>query len=196
MAHYYTNDDVLSEEKQIEFFYKEHQIPLITDHGVFSRNRVDYGSRVLLDTISIDDAKSLLDVGCGYGVMGIALKVANENLETVDMIDVNQRAISLANKNIKCNNLSGIVAYESNIYESVDKTFDIIISNPPIRAGKEVVSAIISEAIDHLNDNGRLIIVIQKKQGAPSAKKLMESIYKQVKILNRDKGYYILSATK
>ena len=173
MAHYFENDDsVISEPATITYDFQGQHLTYTTDHGVFSRQRLDYGSRVLMDAIDIGDAKSMLDVGCGYGTMGIALKSVHEDLQVL-MTDVNKRAISLAKENIKCNNLEGIDVIESDVYENVHDRYDLVISNPPIRAGKKVVSAIISGSYDHLNEGGRLVIVIQKKQGAPSAKNLM-----------------------
>ena len=196
MAHYFENDDsVISEPATITYDFQGQHLTYTTDHGVFSRQRLDYGSRVLMDAIDIGNAKSMLDVGCGYGTMGIALNSVHEDLQVL-MTDVNKRAISLAKENIKCNNLEGIDVIESDVYENVHDRYDLVISNPPIRAGKKVVSAIISGSYDHLNEGGRLVIVIQKKQGAPSAKKLMEEIFGNATVIKKDKGYYILQSYK
>ena len=196
MNHYYTdNVDLISQKKQIEFYYRNHSIAFITDHGVFSKDRVDYGSHVLLEAIEINDEKSLLDIGCGYGAMGISLKKAYPSLY-VEMIDINNRALSLAQENIRLNHLNNIISYNSYCLEEVKNSFDIIISNPPIRAGKQVVGKIIKDSYDHLNNQGKLVIVIQKKQGAPSAKRLMEETYGFCEILKRDKGYYILCSQR
>ena len=196
MAHYFENDDsVISEPATITYDFQGQHLTYTTDHGVFSRQRLDYGSRVLMDAIDIGNAKSMLDVGCGYGTMGSALKSVHEDLQVL-MTDVNKRAISLAKENIKCNNLEGIDVIESDVYENVHDRYDLVISNPPIRAGKKVVSAIISGSYDHLNEGGRLVIVIQKKQGAPSAKKLMEEIFGNATVIKKDKGYYILQSYK
>ncbi|MDD6513640.1 class I SAM-dependent methyltransferase [Sharpea azabuensis] len=196
MAHYFENDEsVISEPATITYDFQGKHLIYTTDHGVFSRQRLDFGSRVLMDSIDIGNAKSMLDVGCGYGTMGIALKSVHEDLQVL-MTDVNKRAISLAKENIKCNNLEGIDVIESDVYENVHDIYDLVISNPPIRAGKKVVSAIISGSYDHLNKGGRLVIVIQKKQGAPSAKKLMEDIFGNATVINREKGYYILQSYK
>ncbi|MGN1390555.1 MAG: class I SAM-dependent methyltransferase [Sharpea porci] len=196
MAHYFENDDsVISEPATITYDFQGKHLTYTTDHGVFSRQRLDFGSRVLMDSVDIGDARSMLDVGCGYGTMGIALKSVHEDLQVL-MTDVNKRAISLAKENIKCNNLEGIDVIESDVYENVHDRYDLVISNPPIRAGKKVVSAIISGSYDHLNKGGRLVIVIQKKQGAPSAKKLMEEIFGNATVINKKKGYYILQSYK
>ena len=148
-----------------------------TDAGVFSKKMVDYGSQGLLNALDLERGKNLLDVGCGYGPLGISLAKVQGVQST--MIDINSRAIDLAKKNAERN---GVVAH--------------IISNPPIRAGKKVVHEIIEGAFDHLNQGGSLTIVIQKKQGAPSAKVKMEDVFGNSEIIRKDKGYYILRSEK
>ena len=164
-----------------------------TDAGVFSKKMVDYGSQVLLNALDLERGKNLLDVGCGYGPLGISLAKVQGVQST--MIDINSRAIDLAKKNAERN---GVVAhiFQSNIYENVSEKFDYIIYNPPIRAGKKVVHEIIEGAFDHLNQGGSLTIVIQKKQGAPSAKVKMENVFGNAEIIRKDKGYYILRSEK
>ena len=194
MKHYYTeNDDLISEPEQFIFNYRGKTLTFVSDNGVFSKKMIDYGSRVLLETISIDSSKkTLLDVGCGYRTFGIALKSVYPFLE-IDMIDINDRALNLARENLKLNNVNANV-YLSNTYEKVENKYDLIVTNPPIRAGKEIVTKILVDSKKYLNLNGEIWIVIQKKQGAPSAKKNLESVFKKVDIVKRDKGYYILRA--
>lgn len=195
MSHYYSKEvNLESEEKIIEFNYKNEVIKLISDHGVFSRERVDYGTRVLLDTVELDNCHSLLDMGCGYGVIGLSLKKVYPHID-IDMVDINERAISLSIKGSKLNELS-VNVYQSDLYEEITNTYDAILSNPPIRAGKQVVFTIIEEAYDHLNKDGNLWIVIQKKQGAPSARKKMNDVFGNCEVVNRDKGYYILKSKR
>lgn len=154
---------------------------------------IDYGSRVLLETIEInEEKKKLLDVGCGYGTFGVSLKSIYPFLE-VDMVDVNDRAIALTKTNLKDNNLKANV-YLSSVYDNVEGKYDVIVTNPPIRAGKEIVTKILVEAKEHLNLGGELWVVIQKKQGAPSAKKNLECVFGNVSVVKKDKGYYILKA--
>lgn len=197
MAHYYTNNTELKSEKtRFSFHYRKHQLTFVSDHGVFSKERIDYGSRVLLESVNIQSwQKHLLDVGCGYGTLGIALKKEYSWLN-VEMVDVNERALSLANENIVLNDLTQIKAYKSFAYENVTTQFDVILSNPPIRAGKKVVFDILEGAYSHLNENGELWIVIQKKQGAPSAKKKMEEVFGNCEVVRRDKGYFVLKSVK
>ena len=165
-----------------------------TDRGVFSKNGIDYGSRVLLENYQPESAKSLLDVGCGYGTLGLTL--AKKFDLGVTMVDVNSRALDLCRQNAIDNAVSNSKIELSNIYESVSEKYDAIISNPPIRAGKEVVHEILAGAFGHLNDGGHLTIVIQKKQGAPSAQKKMEEVFGNCHLVARDKGYFILRSYK
>ena len=147
----------------------------------------------MLNTLDFQQGERLLDVGCGYGPLGIALAKA-QGLD-VTMIDINQRAVALAQKNAEKNGVKAQI-FQSNLYDNVTGTFQHIISNPPIRAGKKVVHTVIEESIQYLDDGGDLTIVIQKKQGAPSAKAKMEDIFGNCEIIKKDKGYYILRSVK
>lgn len=161
-----------------------------TDAGVFSKKMIDYGSQVLLNCLTdLEVGKTLLDVGCGYGPLGIALGKVQGIKPT--MIDVNLRALDLAEKNAQRNGVEANI-FQSSVYDQVEGRFDYIISNPPIRAGKDVVHAIIADSVNYLTDGGHLTIVIQKKQGAPSAKNKMLEVFGNCEVLKKDKGYYIL----
>lgn len=165
----------------------------LTDAGVFSKRMVDYGSQVLLNTLDLESDKTLLDVGCGYGPLGLTLgKVFGVQ---ATLIDINSRALDLARANAEKNQVNARI-FQSNVYEDVEGNFDYIVSNPPIRAGKSVVHETIKGAFCHLEDQGSLTIVIQKKQGAPSAKAKMEEVFGNCQILKKDKGYYILESVK
>ena len=136
----------------------------------------------------------VLDVGCGYGTIGLSLKVANNNLD-VEMIDVNDRALELVNDSAKLNNVE-VKAYKSNMYENVDGMYDYIITNPPIRAGKAVVHGIFEGSISHLNTGGALYVVIRKQQGAESAIVKIKEIFGNCDTIDKEKGYFILKAVK
>ena len=165
----------------------------LTDAGVFSKKMIDFGSQVLLSCLAFQPGETVLDVGCGYGPLGLSLAKAQGVHAT--MVDVNTRALDLAQKNAALNQVEAKI-FQSNVYDEVEGCFDHIISNPPIRAGKKVVHEVLSGSFDHLNPGGDLTIVIQKKQGAPSAKAKMEEIFGNCEILKKDKGYYILRSEK
>lgn len=197
--HYFTSKPSAEKnEKSFEVKLKGKTLKLFTDSGVFSRDRVDYGSQVMIE--AIDPAafsnEKVLDMGCGYGPVGLSLAKAYPEL-TVEMVDVNERALNLAKKNAEVNGVKNVDIHLSSLYEMVEeKAFGAVISNPPIRAGKKVVHQIISEAYQHLADNGVLIIVIQKKQGAPSAKQKMSDVFGNVQRIGLDKGYWVLQSKK
>ena len=193
--HYYTNNvNARSDEKDFAYTLRGHKLKFTTDIGVFSKRDVDFGSRLLVETFAEPEISgNILDVGCGYGPIGLSLAKSYPN-RNVHMVDVNQRALELAKKNAMNNGVENVMIYESHCYEGVDDRFAAILSNPPIRAGKKVVHAIIEEAKEYLVENGELWIVIQKKQGAPSAKEKMEQVYGNCEMVDRDKGYFILKS--
>lgn len=197
--HYYTkNPTVKSEQETWSFRLLDKDFHFTTDAGVFSKGVVDFGSRLLIDTFELPEvAGNLLDVGCGYGPIGLALAYEHAD-RTVEMVDVNERALGLAKHNAHNNRINNVSVYASSIYENVEgkERFAAIVTNPPIRAGKQVVHQILSEAYDYLVPGGTLTAVIQKKQGAPSAQKKMEEVFGNVEIVARDKGYWILRSTK
>lgn len=190
------NDNLKSNIQTIKYYFKKNTLIFDTDNGVFSKGGIDYGSNVLLQTLpDFDGDLSLLDVGCGYGTMGLTLAKKYPNF-TIDMVDVNLRAIELSKSNALKNGIHNVNIYESSCYQNVDKVFDIIISNPPIRAGKKVVFEILSGAFEHLKAGGELWIVIQKKQGAESSLKHLKGIFDSVEIVNKDGGYWIIKSRK
>ena len=193
---YFENNEKLSSEiREISYYFKGVKISFFADNGVFSKGGVDFGSNLLLKTISLDGVKNILDVGCGYGTIGVTLAKINSDVN-VTMVDVNLRAIDLCKRAIEKNGLTNAIVFESNVYENVAEKYDVIVSNPPIRAGKSVVHSIILGAYDHLVEGGSMWCVIQKKQGAESAKKALKELYKSVEVVEKDKGYEIIKATK
>ncbi|WP_079504274.1 class I SAM-dependent methyltransferase [Mesobacillus jeotgali] len=168
-----------------------------TDSGVFSKKEVDFGSRLLIDTFELKNESGLiLDVGCGYGPIGLSLAKAYPDA-TVHMVDVNERAITLAGENAANNKIDNIKIYESDRLTGVEeKEFSAILTNPPIRAGKKVVHEIFEQSFQHLAEGGELWVVIQKKQGAPSAMEKMEELFGDVEVAAKSKGYFILKSVK
>ncbi|MCY7805972.1 methyltransferase, partial [Bacillus spizizenii] len=117
---------------------------------------------------------------------------------TIHMIDVNERAVELSNENAEQNGITNVKIYQSDMFSNVDsaQTFASILTNPPIRAGKKVVHAIFEKSAEHLKASGELWIVIQKKQGAPSAIEKLEELFDEVSVVQKKKGYYIIKAKK
>ena len=197
MSHYFMNDESLvSQVRELIYKYASFSFTFLSDNGVFSKKSIDYGSRLLLETYLKEEdttGKKVLDVGCGYGFIGTVISIVNGSY--VDMVDVNKRAVHLTKRNIKkYNNFKGSV-FLSDAYSAVKDTYDVIITNPPIRVGKEKLLSILTGAFDHLKDNGVLYFVIRKDQGALSIKKILEKD-RIVETINKDKGYFIYKVKK
>lgn len=190
MGHYFTNEKLPSDIKKTECFVLGNKFTFLTDNGVFSKDGLDFGSRLLLETIPLEEVGGkILDMGCGYGVFGIILSKITSSY--VDMVDVNLRALHLAERNAKLNGVSNVNIFESNVYENVSGKYSTIVTNPPIRAGKKVVYDILMNAKDYLEENGKLFLVIRKEQGAKSLIVDLKKIY-TVEVLEKSKGFYIL----
>jgi len=195
--HYYTqNPDVLHEEHHWPFTLLGNELLFTTDNGVFSKNRVDYGSRALLAAFNADQtpAGPWLDLGTGYGPIGLALAKKWPDRQ-VTMVDVNELALALARQNAVANQIENVEIKTSDIYADVTERYAAILTNPPVRAGKKVVTAMLTGAKEHLLPGGTLTVVLQKKQGAPSAEKTMKETFGNCAIIKKDKGYYILEST-
>ena len=190
MTHYFTNDDVKSEEKEINIIFKNQKYVMNTDNGVFSKKGLDFGTRTLLENIPLEILKGdVLDFGCGYGP--IAIIVGANTDANVDAIDVNLRSLKLAKKNAIRNRVN-VNFFESNIYSNVDKKYDYIITNPPIRVGKKILYQILFEAKNYLKENGEIYFVINKDQGAKSIIKDLENEY-LVNVIAKNKGFYVIN---
>ncbi|MDD3452765.1 MAG: class I SAM-dependent methyltransferase [Bacilli bacterium] len=192
MAQYFENDDTLKSEETIKkVVINNKNYNFTTDNGVFSKKGLDFGTRTLLETININEIHGkVLDFGCGYGPIGIY--IAQNTDAEVHMIDINRRSLELARKNVNLNHVN-VKIFESDIYQNISELYDYIISNPPIRVGKEILYKILFEAKKHLNKNGQLWIVINKNQGAKSVLKDLAEKY-DVELITKNKGFYIICA--
>ncbi len=191
--HYYTQSPTSDfNTYNIVYNVNKHSIRLKTADGVFCKHNVDFGSDLLIKTVSGESVpETLLDMGCGYGPIGISLGTIFKC--RVTMCDINERAAALADENAKGINAD---VFQSDGFENVEGTFDMIVTNPPIRAGKSVYYSWFESSIKYLNPGGRFYCVIQKKQGAPSAIKHLEETYENSEIIAKDKGYYIIKCVK
>ncbi|PKK97599.1 MAG: 16S rRNA methyltransferase [Tenericutes bacterium HGW-Tenericutes-3] len=142
-----------------------------------------------------DTQKTVIDMGCGYGPIGIYIGKAYPD-KHVYLFDVNERAVEMALKNQKVNAVNNIQINVSNLFDQVNVKADVIVTNPPIRAGKQTVFKLYEDAYSNLNDGGVLYVVIQKKQGAPSSVNHLTSIFGECEVIEKKKGYWILFAQK
>ena len=197
--HYYQKEqsDLHSNPSTFDFNFKGLNLKYKTDDGVFSKKYIDYGSFVMLNTYVPNNVEGpVLDMGAGYGALGITIsKLYDQN---VHMCEINERAYNLIKENAKINKANNVEVYHSDLFEALpeNQKFASIVTNPPIRAGKQVVFAIYDGSYERLVSGGELWVVIQKKQGAPSSKTHLEELFGNCEIVNKDKGYYILKSVK
>lgn len=195
MSHYFTdNENLKSDIKMVDVSIHDISYYFYTDNGVFSKGELDFGTELLLKTFEYNypQEKKLLDIGCGCGPIGIyASKLGFD----VDMTDINKRAIHLTQIALSEQNLKANV-FESNAYENINKKYDYILSNPPIRVGKEKLYEIIMQAKNYLNNKGELWLVVRKDKGADSMVRDMKKNYSQVEIAERKKGFFIIKAER
>ena len=198
MEHYYTNNPTTeSREKTINSTIANENFKFYTDNGVFSKESVDFGTKTMLESFNTEKENAqVADIGCGYGVISIFLAKKYPTFKFT-MVDVNNRVLELSRKNIELNKIENEVeVLESSSFDNVKGNFDIVLTNPPIRAGKKIVHKIMTDSYEHLNPQGELWVVIQKKQGMASCKKLLEETFSMVEVVVKNKGYYILKAVK
>ena len=196
MSHYYDKEvNLKSERKSFNFLFNNKKFEFMTDNGVFSKGFIDFGTQQMLNNFTESNLEGpILDMCCGYGVVGIILKKFTSS--DIYMTDVNERAVELSKNNAKINKVD-VSIYSGNLFDSLPNIkFKNILVNPPIRAGKEIVFKIYEGSYDRLLVGGELYVVIQKKQGAPSTIKKLEELFSEVTIIAREKGYYIINAVK
>ncbi|NLJ57542.1 MAG: class I SAM-dependent methyltransferase [Tissierellia bacterium] len=200
MEQYFTNNPT-SEKELYEFQWniKDRVFDFYTSNSVFSKKGVDFGSMLFIETVLNENegfSGNILDLGCGYGPLGI---IAAKFLEKsfITMADINERALELASKNAEVNKVADRVkVIYSSVFENIKDNYDLIMTNPPIRAGKDIVFSFYEGAYEHLNQGGKLYLVIQKKQGAPSTKTKLESLFGNCETANKKSGYFIFRAKK
>lgn len=195
--HYYSQkpqSEFKTETKQITI--KNRTYTFTTSSGVFSKHGIDFGTKLLIEQFTPPQVEGdLLDLGCGYGPIGIVLADHYRDRK-VWMVDINERAVLLAKQNAEQNSVEVTVRESDGFTNIMDQAFAAIITNPPIRAGKKVINKMFSESEKHLINGGELWVVVQKKQGAPSIIKYLNTIFSKVDVVERKKGYHIIRAIK
>jgi 16S rRNA G1207 methylase RsmC len=180
----------------IRTYFREKSFEFLTASGVFSKERVDLGTRLLVESMILPEKGCVLDVGCGYGAIGIAAAIFNSDLH-VAMVDLNIRAIRLARQNAELNHVWNVEIRHGYLYEPIkDLMFDCIVSNPPVSAGMRTVEAIITEAPTHLTDKGTLQMVVRSKIGGKRLQSVFEKAFNNVDVLARGSGYRVLISKK
>lgn len=200
MSHYYTADDSEHDYGEVDFNFRGETFKFKTDRGVFSRGRIDYGTRVLLEGVVRDAGsgdfhfKRMVDMGAGYGPVGIVLGRLLD-VEPV-MVEVNEDAVALVKDNLGPNHSEAVVMSRESYDSCEDIYCELYVTNPPFRAGKQIVMDIIEDAHGRLTGAGLFYMVVQKKQGMPSYKKAVEKVFGHVEVVMKDKGYHVLKARK
>ncbi|WP_017549972.1 class I SAM-dependent methyltransferase [Salinicoccus carnicancri] len=199
MAHYFTNDDTEHDFREIEYVHAGRTYRFTTDRGVFSRERIDFGSRVLIEAVITDfngvEHAQFIDMGAGYGPIGI---IAGDALGMKPvMVEVNEDAVRLCARNAETNDVQAEVLTRAEYdADSAFSDVGLYVTNPPFRAGKKVVMGIIDDASEKLSPGGIFYMVVQKKQGMPSYRKAMEASFGDAVSIHNEKGYHVLKGVK
>lgn len=173
-----------------------HTFALGTDAGVFSRTKLDRGTELLLEALEVGPRERILDLGCGYGALGIVAARLSEGGHVI-LTDVNERAVALARQNIAANQIRNAEVRLGPLYEPVEGiAFDRVISNPPIRAGRAIVDRIVADAPVHLVAGGSLWLVARTRQGADALRSRMEEAFGNAAVAKRGSGYKVLRSVK
>ena len=202
MNHYFSEKpEIKSEKKTIKYTIQNKKFEFITDNGVFSKSKVDFGTDLMLNEflkenrgLEVEKIK-ILDIGCGYGVVSVVLKSFYPEI-SITLSDVNERALELSEENLKKYGINDYHIIKSDAFEKITEKFNVILSNPPIRAGKDIIFKIYSEAYEHLNENGKFYCVIQTKHGAKSTQKKLMEIFGNCDTVTIDGGYRIFLSKK
>ena len=190
--HYYTENPASAhDERTVSARLWDMELRFTTDAGVFSKDGLDRGTRILLEALPPLSGR-VLDLGCGWGPVGVLLGARYPSLDIV-MTDVNARAAALARRNADANGVRAHVV-QGDGFEAVSGPFDAIVTNPPIRAGKSVIYGLFERARDYLAPSGALYIVIRKQQGAPSALKFLKERYGEAEVISREAGFWVIRA--
>lgn len=180
----------------IRTYLRGRPFEFLTASGVFSKKRLDLGTRLLIESMILPREGCILDVGCGYGAVGIAAAIFNPNLSIV-MVDVNERAVWLAKQNIENNCVDNVEVRQGNLYEAVEGlNFNCVLSNPPVSAGMETVKAIIAGALECMKSKALFQMVVRSKVGGKRLCAILEETFGNADVLARESGYRVLVSKK
>ena len=194
--HYYTQTPTSAHKPgQVDFLWRGAKLVFETDSGVFSRTEIDKGTEILLNALPEELTGSLLDMGCGYGVIGVTLGKRYPGLSVV-MSDVNERAVELSRRNAQRNGVPARVMQSDGYADVPFRRMDWIVQNPPIRAGKSVIYAMFAEGARRLEPSGELWLVIRKQQGAESAVRYLKTLFGRVEAVSKKGGFWVLRCTQ
>lgn len=192
--HYYTEvPGSAHDERAVTVRALGQELTFLTDAGVFSRDGLDRGTELLLEALPALSGR-VLDLGCGWGAVGVSLAKRYPACR-VTMSDVNRRALDLAAKNAQSNGARA-QCVQSDGLDAVEGPFDLIVTNPPIRAGKQVIYRLFAQSADRLSPGGALYLVIRKQQGAESAIKYLKTIFSQVDTVEKSGGFWVIRCIK
>lgn len=182
---------------ELRFLYRGDVLHFLVDRGVFASHGLDPGTALLIENLTVGRTDRVLDLGCGWGPVGIAAaRSASEG--HVVMTEVNRRAARLARLNLEKNRVENAEVRIGPTFAPVaGETFDVIASNPPYRAGRPVVLRMLEEAPGHLNPRGKLVLVGKGSQGIRYYQGWLESHWPgPVEVLGRGSGYRVLEARR
>lgn len=196
--HYYSNKPTSAHDYQeFEVRLRGVNLKLITDAGIFSKNRLDPGTKLLIEALPLGpDLKKVFDLGCGYGPIGLTIAKLLPGA-TIYMSDINERAVELGIRNAQLNGVTNVIIKPGDGFEAFsDEKFDLIVTNPPIRAGKQILYGLVDQAYQALNNGGQLMLVIKTKHGAKSMEAKLKSVFKEVTELEKGSGYRVYGSRK
>lgn len=199
MEHYFTNNSQTKHNvKPTNYYINDEVLTFYTDNAVFAKSKIDFGTSLLnhylIEEVDTNN-KQILDVGCGYGAIGLTIGYF-DSTANLTMVDINERAVELCRINADKLLNRPVTVLQSDLLTNVTGTYDIVVTNPPIRTGKANIFNLYTQAYDKLNIGGSIYVVIQKKQGAPSTRQKLTELFGNCELVKRDAGYFILSSTK
>ncbi len=191
MPHYYsakqTSELRLSKIKAV---LRKREFEFYVGSGVFSKKKVDKGSQVLINNAIVEENDRVLDLGCGYGPVGVVIATVFPKTKIV-MSDVNKRAVRLAKMNVKAHKLDNVEVIVSDKFKKIEGKFDTILVNPPQTAGKQLCFEMIEKSKEFLKKTGTLQLVARHNKGGKTLSLKMQEVFGNVKDIAKKSGYRV-----